>query len=82
MDLNTDLVLYFFFLLAIVLIILSSIIHGSVSGSMDDTKVKNAKNSSVGILVIGLIFLFMSGIPIAYKLYESFAGKSSAYYYY
>jgi len=52
--------------LSIVLIILGSIIVGSVNKSNPSTKDTNIKNSGMGVLVIGLIF-FLYG---AYYIYQ------------
>lgn len=67
----------FFLLLSIVLIILGAIIQGSINKLAGaNTDKSNAKNSSTGIIVIGLIFFVGSG----YTLYKEYgAGNLHLY---
>jgi choline-glycine betaine transporter len=68
----------FFFLLAIVLVVLGSIIT-SGANKISDADTKSAtKNSGVGVLVMGLLFLLGSGA----MLYSKYGHKLSGGYYY
>ncbi len=77
LSMNENLIYGFFLALAIVLVILGSI-SLSAAGKSDSTNKTNAKNSSTGVLVIGLIFLLGS----VYMLYDNYKdGKLTLYYY-
>jgi hypothetical protein len=66
------------FLLAIVLIILGSIVSAS-SSKTDPTSQKNVKNSGVGVLVIGVLFLIVTAMPM-YDLLRGVSFKSNFYF--
>lgn len=65
--------------LGLVLTILGSITHAS-AGSSDQTKTDNAKNSSTGIIVIGVFLIIASGGVLFQQYYKSSA--SDGYYYF
>jgi len=60
----------FFLALAIVLIILGGVISGSASKTSDETAKRNIKNSSTGIITIGVIFFIGSSVGL-YLEYNS-----------
>lgn len=78
---NETVLSYFFLALSIVLIILGSISVNGANKISDETTKRNVKNSSVGVIIIGVLFFLGSVINLFGSDISSAVSKGRFYYF-